>query len=203
MFITFEGIEGSGKSTQARRLADELGSAALLTREPGGTALGQAVRRLLLDEGDVTAEAEVLLFLADRAQHVAEVVRPALRAGRIVLSERYVDSTYAYQGHGRGLSLDLLRAATELATGGLLPDLTLFFDVPVPLGLARVAQRGVRDRLEGETREFHERTRLGYERLMRDDPGRWLRIDASGSSDDVWSAMRAALEARGVLNALR
>jgi len=203
MFITFEGIEGSGKSTQARRLVDELGSAALLTREPGGTALGQAIRRLLLDEGDVAAEAEVLLFLADRAQHVAEVVRPALRAGRIVLSERYVDSTYAYQGHGRGLRLDLLRAATELATGGLLPDLTLFFDVPVQLGLARVAQRGVRDRLEGETREFHERTRLGYERLMSDDPDRWLRIDASRSSDEVWEEMRAALAARGVLNALR
>jgi dTMP kinase len=203
MFITFEGIEGSGKSTQARRLAEELGPAALLTREPGGTALGQAVRRLLLDEGDVAAEAEVLLFLADRAQHVAEVVKPALRSGRIVLSERYLDSTYAYQGHGRGLPLDLLRAATELATGGLLPDLTLFFDVPVPLGLARVAQRGGQDRLEGETREFHERTRLGYETLMRDDPDRWLRIDASRSSEEVWVGMRAALAARGVLNALR
>ena len=203
MFITFEGIEGSGKSTQVRRLAEELGSSALLTREPGGTDLGQAIRRLLLHGGEMAAEAEVLLYLADRAQHVAEVIKPALQAGRIVLSDRYVDSTYAYQGHGRGLSLHLLRAATELATGGLLPDLTVFLDVPVALGLARVSQRGARDRLDGETREFHERTRVGYEALIQEDPERWLRIDASGSSDEVWSYLRTALASRGVVNALR
>jgi dTMP kinase len=203
MFITFEGIEGSGKSTQAHRLAAELGPSALLTREPGGTALGRAVRGLLLDGGEVAPQAEVLLFLADRAQHVAEIVRPALGAGRTVLSERYVDSTYAYQGYGRGLPLHLLRAATELATGGLQPDLTLFFDVPVDTGLARVAQRGVRDRLEAETLEFHERIRSGYETLMEEAPDRWLRLDASGSSDDVWAALRAALGRRGVLDALR
>ncbi len=163
MFITFEGIEGSGKSTQAQRLAAELGSSALLTREPGGTALGQAVRRLLLDEGHVAPEAEVLLFFADRAQHVAEIVRPALRAGRIVLSERYVDSSYAYQGHGRGLPLRLLRAVAELATGGLVPDLTIFFDVPVEMGLARIALRGARDRI-------HDRRGAGRDLLRGATP---------------------------------
>lgn len=202
MFVSFEGIEGSGKSTQARRLAQQLGPSVLLTREPGGTDLGRGIRRLLLDGGEISAEAEVLLFFADRAQHVAEVVKPALEAGRLVISDRYVDSTYAYQGYGRGVALHLLRATAELATGGLTPDLTLFFDVPVDLGLARVTARGSRDRLETEDRAFHERVRGGYEALIEADPKRWVRIDASGPTEEVAASMFAELALRGVASGL-
>ena len=126
-FVTLEGIEGCGKSTQARRLAEALGGRVLLTREPGGTPLGQGVRALLLDAAHlhIVPEAEVLLFCADRAQHVREVLRPALAEGRLVISDRYLDSSLAYQGHGRRLSLELLQAVAELATGGLRPDLSL------------------------------------------------------------------------------
>lgn len=203
MFVSFEGIEGSGKSTQARRLAQEMGPSVLLTREPGGTDLGRGIRRLLLDGGETSPEAEVLLFFADRAQHVVEVVRPALEAGRLVISDRYVDSTYAYQGYGRGVALHLLRATAELATGGLTPDLTLFFDVPVDLGLGRVTARGSRDRLETEERAFHERVRAGYEALIEADPKRWVRIDASGPTEEVTASMFAEMARRGVANGLR
>lgn len=199
-FITFEGIEGSGKSIQAQRLAAVLGPTTVLTHEPGGTALGRSIRSLLLDleSRDMAPAAEVLLFFADRAQHVAEVVRPALEAGRTVVSDRYVDSSLAYQGYGRRVPLDLVRAAAELATGGLSPDLTVLLDVPVEVGLARVAARGVRDRMEGEVREFHERVRAGYQALMAQDPGRWVRIDATGTPDGVATLVLAALERRGL-----
>ena len=199
-FITFEGMEGCGKSTQAKLLARALGSDAVLTQEPGGTAIGRAIRQLLLDPANraMSAEAEVLLFFADRAQHVAEVIRPALAAGKIVISTRYIDTSLAYQGYGRGLDLDRIRSVAVLATGGLRPDLTLFFDLPLEVGLARVVRRGGRDRLESEVREFHERVRNGYLELAAAEPDRWIRIDASGSEADVEMRTRAAVEARGL-----
>jgi len=199
-FITFEGMEGCGKSTQAKLLARALGPDVVLTQEPGGTAIGRAIRQLLLDPANraMSPEAEVLLFFADRAQHVAEVIRPALAAGRTVISTRYVDTSLAYQGYGRGLDLDRIRSVAVLATGGLRPDLTLFFDLPLEVGLARVVRRGVRDRLESEVREFHERVRNGYLELAAAEPDRWIRIDASGSEADVEARTRAAVEARGL-----
>jgi len=199
-FITFEGMEGCGKSTQAKLLAQALGPDTVLTQEPGGTAIGRAIRQLLLDPANraMSAEAEVLLFFADRAQHVADVIRPALAAGKTVISTRYVDTSLAYQGYGRGLDLDRIRSVAVLATGGLRPDLTLFFDLPLEIGLARVVRRGGRDRLESEVREFHERVRNGYLELAAQEPDRWIRIDASGSEADVEGRTRAAVEARGL-----
>jgi dTMP kinase len=200
-FITLEGIEGSGKTTQAQRLARALGPGALLTQEPGGTAIGRSIRGLLLDVGHkgMAPETEVLLFFADRAQHVAEVVRPALAEGRIVVSDRYVDSSLAYQGYGRGIDLGLIRVVARAATGGLVPDLTIFIDVPVEVGLARVGKRGKHDRLESEVREFHERVRDGYRALAKAESARWVSIAGDADEEDVERQVGAAVAARGMM----
>ena len=199
-FITLEGIEGCGKSTQASLLCAWLGERAVLTCEPGGTQLGRDIRTMLLEpsRGAMSEVTEALLYLADRAQHVSEVIRPALLAGRVVVSDRYVDSTFAYQGYGRGLPLDLLRSVARLATGGLQPDLTLFIDVPVELGLQRVGKRGKHDRLESERIEFHERVRQGYLKLIAEGGPRWVVVCGEGTEQDVAQHVREAVQRAGL-----
>lgn len=179
-FITFEGIDGSGKSTQLRLLANFLkqrGCNILLTREPGGTPVGLRLRAALLDaQEEVDPLTELLVFAADRAQHVRRVLRPALQSGQIVFSDRYADATAAYQGAGRGFKPELIAEIIELATEGLKPDLTLLFDLPVDDSITRTRRRinGQQpgDRLDGETAEFHVRVREAYLSIARSEPGR-------------------------------
>jgi len=179
-FITFEGIDGSGKSTQLRLLANflkETGCDALLTREPGGTPVGNRLRAALLDaQEEVDPLTELLVFAADRAQHVRRVLRPALKSGQVVFSDRYADATAAYQGAGRGFSPELISEIIELATEGLKPDLTLLFDLPVEASTTRTRRRAKcklqGDRLDAEDAEFHTRVRDAYLRLAAAEPQR-------------------------------
>ena len=197
-FITFEGIEGSGKSTQLSLTARRLGDRAVVTKEPGGTAIGRALREVLLDPASrgLTPVAELLLYFADRAQNVAQVVRPGLTEGRVVLCDRYVESSLAYQGYGRGLPVEAILSLAGLATGGLRPDLIVLLDLPVEEGLARVGRRGSHDRLESEKVAFHQRVRDGYLELMAAEPDRWLWLDATAEPETVFARLWEALEAR-------
>jgi dTMP kinase len=199
MFITFEGPEGSGKSTQIRLLSEALKRRAMkvtVTREPGGSAVGKAIRRLLLNSPiKPSPDAELLLFLADRADHVASVIRPALERGEIVLCDRYEDSTFAYQGGGRGLSLPRLRRLNHEATGGLKPHLTILLDLPAEVGLARAGKRegGKKDRMEKERLAFHRRVRSSFRAFAEKEPKRFKVLDATkdvGSlADEIWKAV--------------
>jgi dTMP kinase len=200
-FITFEGIEGCGKTTQLRRLARRLGPDTVLTREPGGTPIGRAVREVLLDPacGAMAPVAELLLYFADRAQNVAEVIAPARAAGRVVLCDRHVESSLAYQGYARGLALEDIRRLAALATAGLRPDCIVLVDVPVAVGLARIGRRGGPDRLESEAQAFHERVRAGYEALLAAEPGRWLRVDGTRAEEEVAESLWQGLLARGLV----
>jgi dTMP kinase len=194
-FITFEGIDGSGKSTQLRMLASELrlrGREVVTTREPGGTPLGQRVRGLVLDaEEQVDPLAELLLYAADRAQHVRRLVRPALESGHFVLSDRYADATVAYQGAGRGFPEEIITEVVALATGGLMPDLTLIFDLTVEESVRRAEQRSLkgdkRDRLDSEDAAFHTRVRDAYLRIAAAEPERVHVVDAGGSVQETQS----------------
>ncbi|HWP63226.1 MAG TPA: dTMP kinase [Candidatus Binatia bacterium] len=199
-FVTFEGPDGAGKTLQARRLHDlavEAGLPVVLTREPGGTALGEAVRDLLLARGSATADprTDVLLFNAARAQLVAEVVAPALARGALVVSARFADSTLAYQGYGAGLPLDELRAVAAFATGGLVPDLTILLDLPVADGLRRKAGSADANRFEAELDvAFHERVRAGFLALAAAEPTRFVVVDARADPEAVFAAVVRSLE---------
>lgn len=210
-FITFEGIDGSGKSTQIRFLANFLrsqGGDVLVTREPGGTPVGLRLRAALLDaQEQVDPLTELLVFAADRAQHVRRVLRPALEAGQIVLSDRYSDATKAYQGAGRGFSAELISEIVELATEGLKPDLTLLFDLSVTESSARTRrrsegkQRG--DRLDSEAAEFHTRVREAYLSLAEKEPERFRIITTNGPVEETHERVKDIvvpfLEARGLI----
>lgn len=193
-FVVFEGGEACGKSTQARLLADHLG--AVLTHEPGGTPLGQELRRLLLDpaSGAIDERAEALLMLADRAQHVATLIRPELREGRHVVSDRFAGSTLAYQGHGRGLPIDELRRLSAWASGDVHPDLTILLDVPLQVAAARAGAEP--DRFEAEGGGFHARVRQGFRDLAAADPVGWAVVDGTGSIDEVTASVRSVLHDR-------
>jgi dTMP kinase len=191
-FITFEGIDGCGKSTQLRLLAGELrvrGMRVVATREPGGTPLGQKLRAALLDvQEQVDPLAELLVFAADRAQHVRKHLLPALEGNEIVLSDRYADATVAYQGAGRGFDSKLIQEIVELATDGLKPDLTLLFDLSVDESAVRTRRRVASkrtDRLDSEDREFHVRVRDAYVEIAKAEPDRFRMIDARGSVDET------------------
>jgi dTMP kinase len=197
-FLAFEGGEGVGKTTQLRVLADDLagrGFEVVLTHEPGDTPVGQRLRELLLDPAtSVTAQTEALLYAADRAEHVAHVVAPALARGAIVISDRYLDSSIAYQGYGRGLDIQQVTQTSLWASGGLLPDLTLLLDLDPEIGLLRARGRNGRlDRLEGEALDFHTRVREGFLTLAEASPERYAVVDASVAPDQVADGVLAAV----------
>jgi dTMP kinase len=210
-FISFEGPEGGGKSTQIHLLAAALaeqGHAVWTTREPGGTRIGEMIRPILLGskQAPLSAYTEALLFTGARAQLVEEVIRPRLQRGEVVLCDRYSDSTLAYQGYGRGIELEALRRLQREATDGLSPDLTLLLDLPVEAGLARIP-RNAQDRLDRETVAFHQRVHAGYREMAAQDPHRWREVDASRDPDQVASRIlelaREALRAAGIRPAER
>lgn len=195
LFITFEGGDGSGKSTQVEFLATwvrEQGRTVMTTREPGGTDVGLALRDIVLHHrGDIDPRAEALMYAADRAQHVATVVRPALERGEVVIQDRYMDSSIAYQGAGRVLDPDEVRRISMWATGELIPDLTVLLDLPGDMARARLAgENKAFDRLENERDEFHERVRRGFLALAEAEPRRWLVVDASAPIDDIALVIR-------------
>jgi len=201
MFITFEGPEGSGKTTQIKALQahlQALGMGVCTTREPGGTVISDQVRAILtsLENTAMHPRTEILLFLAARAQLVEEVIRPQLRAGNVVISDRYADSTLAYQGYGHGYDLDRLRLLLEFATDGLWPDLTLLLDIDPAIGLARKRRGGEWNRLDAYAEAFHQRVRAGYLELAARDPQRWVIIDASRPCEEVQAAVRRVVLAR-------
>jgi len=210
MFITFEGPDGAGKSTQVKLLAERLtrlGQRVLLTREPGGTAIGEQVRTILHDLKNKAMQprAEVLLFSAARAQLVGEVIRPHLENGGIVISDRFYDSTFAYQGYGHGLNLNDLRQLTALATDGLKPDLTVLFDLDAETGLQRRQAAGMEwTRMDDYALAFHQRVRAGYLELAHGEPARWVVLEARQSvaalSEQVWGAVRARLNRGAVID---
>lgn len=200
VFITVEGPEGAGKSTHLNRLKTKLATAGydvVVTREPGGTAISDSIRAVLLDAGNdgMASLTELLLYAAARAQHVQELIIPAMEAGRIVVCDRFTDSTIAYQGYGRGLDLELIRHLNDLATGAVYPHLTIILDLDPALGLERVSRlrHGDKDRLENEDISFHQNVRRGFLRLAAEDAGRYRVIDASRPVEDVFTSLFTAV----------
>lgn len=201
-FITFEGIDGSGKSTQLRLLVDRLrfrGLDVLTTMEPGGTPLGRRLREAFLETEEVVAPmAELLLFAADRAQHVNFLIRPSVEAGKIVISDRYADATSAYQGAGRGFDIETVAKVIELATGGLKPDLTLYFDITIENAIRRTTVRNdeetKRNRMDAESAEFYTKVRNAYLEIARTEPDRFKIIDANGSVEEIQEQVFALMD---------
>jgi dTMP kinase len=196
LFITLEGIEGCGKSTQARRLVDRLGESAIplvFTLEPGGTRVGQDIRRILLDSRNqnLSALAELLLYVADRAQHVEEVIKPSLAQGKWVVCDRFFDATTVYQGYARGQDLTLIRTLNEKASFGIWPDITFLLDCPVEIGLERALKRNKtllqkgQDRFEREKMDFHAAVREGYLSMAKKDSKRFVVLDATVTEDEL------------------
>jgi len=198
-FITVEGGEGAGKSTMVERLAAWLethGHRVIRTREPGGTVLAEKIRAILLhdEHGELCSQAELLLMFAARAQHLEELIRPALARGETVLCDRFTDATWAYQGGGRQMPADLIAGLEEMVHGDLQPDLTLLLDLPVEHGLERASRRSEADRFEQESLRFFERVRQTYLERAESEPSRFSVIDASGEVQQVWSQIEAVLE---------
>ena len=214
MFISFEGMDGCGKSTQARLLAEHLRALygdekIILTREPGGTKIGEEIRAVIhsLKHDNMASTTEFLLYNAARAQIVSELIRPALADGKIVLCDRYADSTLAYQGYGRQLNMDMVRDVIRYATGGLVPDVTFYFDVSIQEGLARRNQGHARgeelNRMDVQTRDFYERVRAGYETMRRAEPARWVVIDGARPITTVQDELRQRVAERLTLQETR
>lgn len=196
LFITFEGIDGCGKTTQLKLLENYLkdkGFDVIVTREPGAKGLGEKIREILLNyDAEVSSNAEAFLFLADRAQHIDTLVRPSIKAGKIVLCDRHTDSTVAYQGYGRGVDIERAKMLNKISTSGLVPDLTLIFDIDVKTALARVGKN--QDRMESAGLEFFEKVRKGYLQIAKDDPARVKVIDSSGAIEDIFEKVKAIYE---------
>ena len=214
VFITFEGIEGCGKSTQAKRLAmslGRLGIAHVMTLEPGGTTIGRKIRRMLLDSRNkaLTPLAELMLYAADRAQHVEEVIKPVLRAGKWVVCDRFSDATVVYQGAARGQDRKLIRLLNSIVTGGIQPHLTFLLDCPVEVGLSRALERNMKgqDRFEKEALSFHRKVRKGYLDLAGKNRNRFVILDATANRKEIEAQILCRLEGflkqRGVFSAER
>lgn len=203
-FITFEGCEGAGKSTQIRLLSQylaERGKECVVTREPGGSAISEAIRAVILDGKNtaMTDECEALLYAAARAQHLSDTVLPALEAGKMVLCDRYIFSSFAYQGYGRGLDMDFLRAVNSFALQGHMPDITLFLDIPPRSAFERKHGADQNDRIEQAGEAFHARVYQGYLRLAEEYPGQIVRVDCSGTKFETNEKIRALLAGRGLI----
>jgi dTMP kinase len=199
MFITLEGPEGSGKTSHIPHLVQHLrekGHTVFPTREPGGTSIGEQIREVLhnLKNAEMNPRTETLLYQAARAQFVEQILRPHLAAGELVLSDRYADSTIAYQGYGHQQNLEQVRTLVQYATGGLMPDLTILLDLDVDLGLRRKKKADEWNRLDAYTVEFHERVRTGYLELAKQEPSRWVIVDAAQPWDAVQAGMRKIIE---------
>ena len=203
-FITFEGCEGAGKSTQIRLLSQylaERGKECVVTREPGGSAISEAIRAVILDGKNtaMTDECEALLYAAARAQHLSDTVLPALEAGKMVLCDRYIFSSFAYQGYGRGLDMDFLRAVNSFALQGHMPDITLFLDIPPRSAFERKHGADQNDRIEQAGEAFHARVYQGYLRLAEEYPGQIVCVDCSGTKFETNEKIRALLAGRGLI----
>lgn len=203
-FITFEGCEGVGKSTQIKRIHQYMQAfncLVILTREPGGSEIAEKIRGIILDKDNtaLSGQAELLLYLAARAQHLEEIVKPALNDGQIVLCDRYIDSTYAYQGVARGLGAEKVRALNALTVGEYVPDFTVFLDCPPHIAFARKGGIDKDDRMEREGMEFHNKVYEGYLKIAKAEPERFIRIDARGTKEETHEKILKLFEERGLI----